>query len=340
MFEFTIKGVDLQKLQDSLEPVVDKTKQNGRRPYLFEDVCSLELKSYARLIQTTIDLSEKYEIVEGLQNRYKWLNKVSAKILTENVDCFTELYEVPLGKVFMSQKIIDFGNIDLYSLKDLQDYIQNKPIDGDKMCYIEEYNKEFKTSNLLLILLWFNLYMELYHLSNELDVIGQQPEEPIVTLKDIIGSQIDKVGSSLFNVDLPDEVLIAILKGLKEAKWKNNRTMDIGLVADDITEKEWLSLFRATSKNYPLATRKLAWKSVQACKSFVEQLLGKNYKLAETVFCWSDKDGTHPISNLRRIKNDRRDDLCNEKTGLIAKIIKEAKSLMDKNNSNSDAVQS
>lgn len=319
MFDFTLRGVDLQKLQDSLKSAENNNKPTGGRPNLFEGDCTMRIKRYAHLIQGIFDLSEEIGKVEGLQKEYHGLNNVSRKMLIENSELFLHHHVIPLCKVLMAQDIIDFGSCDYYNLSSLTSFILSKPIDGNVRYRFDETNQEYKIGEFIILQLWLLLIEYVSYDYDMLETNGIQPDEPVATIENTLENR-------KCTIDLPDKLLIAILKGLKEAEWKNYRIIDVGLVADNITDKEWITAFT----NPTVLTRQLPVKAKFLCKVLVDLLLGGDYKLGEKIFCYIDRKGvSHPIHQLKGENTYKREDICDKENGLIAKIIRDAKSSMD-----------
>lgn len=317
--DFTLRGLDLQKLQNSLKPAVNNNKPTGGRLGLFEGDCTLRIKRYAHLIQGIFNLSGEIGKVEGLQKEYHGLNNVLRKMLIENSELFLHHHVIPLCKVLMTQDIIDCETCDCYNLSSLTTFILSKPIDGNARYRFDETKQEYKIGDILLLQLWFLLYVYVYDIHDLLVTNEIQPDEPVASIENTLENQ-------KCITDLPDKVLIAILKGLKEAEWKNYRTTDIGLVANDITDNEWITAFT----NPTALTRQLPVKAKFVCKVIVDLLLGENYELGEKIFCYIGRKGeSHPIHNLKGENTYKRDDICNKETGLIAKIIQDATCSMD-----------
>lgn len=126
-----------------------------------------------------------------------------------------------------------------------------------------------------------------------------------------------------FNLDIPDDKLLGMLKELKEMKWKHKRLEEVGAVDSSITDAEWLYAHKGLDKNRESAQRKLPWKAVYLCKEYVDLLFGKDkdYELAEKVFCWMDKEGLYDIKDLKHSKIRRNDANPSAALAKIAKII-------------------
>lgn len=329
MFDFTLRGVDLQKLQDSLKSAENNNKPTGGRPNLFEGDCTMRIKRYAHLIQGIFDLSEEIGKVEGLQKEYHGLNNVSRKMLIENSELFLHHHVIPLCKVLMAQDIIDFGSYDYYNLSSLISFILSRPIDGNALYRFDETNQEYKIGELIILQSWFLLNEYVSYDYDMLETNGIQPDEPVATIENTLENR-------KCTINLSDKVLIDILNGLKEAEWKNYQTTGIGLVANDITDTEWTTAFT----NPAALTRQLPVKAKFLCKAIVDQLLGGDYELGEKIFCYIDRKGvSHPIQNLKGENTYKREEICDKKNGLIAKIIQDATCSMDNKDQSPTKVQ-
>lgn len=131
---------------------------------------------------------------------------------------------------------------------------------------------------------------------------------------------------SHFAIGNSDKEVLEVLKGLKSAEWRNRRKKVVGFVEDDVTAEEWLSALKGPTKDRPAAERKIPFKAVFICKAFVAQYLEGDYELAERVFCGP---GGMELKKLRYINMGRNEDICDEKTGQMAKIIRKAMVITD-----------
>ncbi len=127
-----------------------------------------------------------------------------------------------------------------------------------------------------------------------------------------------------FNLKASETLLLAILDGLKNAEWKYNRVKQKGFFVGNVTEDEWVYIFNGPTHGRKAATRKITWKAKYACASFVIQFLDSKYETAEKVFNLKFGNKIIDINNLETTKIDRNSDICDEQTGIIAKIIREA----------------
>ncbi len=296
---------------------------------MFEGDCTMRIKRYAHLIQGIFDLSEEIGKVEGLQKEYHGLNNVSRKMLIENSELFLHHHVIPLCKVLMAQDIIDFGSYDYYNLSSLISFILSRPIDGNALYRFDETNQEYKIGELIILQSWFLLNEYVSYDYDMLETNGIQPDEPVATIENTLENR-------KCTINLSDKVLIDILNGLKEAEWKNYQTTGIGLVANDITDTEWTTAFT----NPAALTRQLPVKAKFLCKAIVDQLLGGDYELGEKIFCYIDRKGvSHPIQNLKGENTYKREEICDKKNGLIAKIIQDATCSMDNKDQSPTKVQ-
>ena len=142
-----------------------------------------------------------------------------------------------------------------------------------------------------------------------------------------------------FNLNISETMLLSILEGLKNIKWKNNRVSETGLIANDVTSDEWLYIFQGHTEGRQDATRKITWKAKYACASFVKQFLNSDYETAENVFNLKIKNDIVDIKELKTTKINRNPDICDESTGKIAKIIREAMRKDDEVKSKSSSVK-
>ena len=126
-----------------------------------------------------------------------------------------------------------------------------------------------------------------------------------------------------FNLDIPDDNLLGMLKELKEMEWKHKRLKEAGAVDSSITDAEWLYAHKGPGKNRKAPTGKLPWKAVYLCKEYVDLLFGKDkdYELAQKVFCWMDDEGMHDIKDLKHSKIRRNDENPSAALEKIAEII-------------------
>ena len=182
-------------------------------------------------------------------------------------------------------------------------FVDNSALDKEHLWEVE-----------LFYVLWSILdreVRELYRDLSSLKKIDAEKDKPAVRK-----GKVGKTNTFHYSKTDDDSKVISIMEELKKLKWKNKKVYVIGLIDDSITNEEWL--YAIKGEGNPIQ-RKLMWKAKFACRSFVEQYLDKDYDTAEKIFCL--KDGKS-IKNLKDSNLSKRQDICNEKTGEISKIIR------------------
>lgn len=164
------------------------------------------------------------------------------------------------------------------------------------------------------------LYALMKAISKDMDYLRVQVN--ILTGKEISDQEPQLLPH--FNLKASETLLLAILDGLKNAEWKYNRVKQKGLIVDNVTEDEWIYVFNGPTRGRKVATRKITWKAKYACASFVKQFLDSGYETAEKVFNLKDGNLIIELKNLKNTKIDRNPEICDEHTGEIVKIIREA----------------
>lgn len=164
------------------------------------------------------------------------------------------------------------------------------------------------------------LYALMKAISKDMDYLRVQVN--ILTGKEISDQEPQLLPH--FNLKASETLLLAILDGLKNAEWKYNRVKQKGLIVDNVTEDEWIYVFNGPTRGRKVATRKITWKAKYACASFVKQFLDSSYETAEKVFNLKDGNLIIELKDLKNTKIDRNPEICDEHTGEIVKIIREA----------------
>lgn len=247
---------------------------------------------------------------------YWGYNDVLKQMLDEN-EGYLEYYEkisevdYQLPKEAYNLKIIRCVDDLFWSTSDL-----NIDLNWRKKPFVDysELDKEHLWEVEFFYVLWSILdreVRELYRDLSSLKKIDAEKDKPAVRK-----GKVGKTNTFHYSKTDDDSKVISIMEELKKLKWKNKKVYVIGLIDDSITNEEWL--YAIKGEGNPIQ-RKLMWKAKFACRSFVEQYLDKDYDTAEKIFCL--KDGK-AIKNLKDSNLSKRQDICNEKTGEISKIIR------------------
>jgi hypothetical protein len=268
-------------------------------------------------------------------------NSVLSNIQTNNRDCIEledvddKTYHKTLNEVGIS--LFPMSSLSstvtcLHDLLDVMNALGYTVVNGE-MFWASWWDEKTECGvypgHIVINWLWQLLVSETRTLYHRLELIQKIPDNFKPAFAEVLDSR-NADGLPItdhFTIDRPEEEILAVLEELKNAEWESHKVIKKGLVGD-ITKEEWL--FVTTGKGEPL-TRKLPWKLKYACKAFVQQYLKQDYKTAEKVFCIDDgrDDNRKDIVDLRGANNNKRSDICNSKTGTIAKCIRKAKGCLD-----------